>query len=80
MTLATKTGGNLMRKIFSFLAGALCGLLVGAVAALLMAPMSGEELRTTTEERWQLSRSEARQAMEARRRELEAQFLADKRL
>jgi gas vesicle protein len=69
-----------MRKFFSFMAGALCGALVGGVTALLLAPMSGEDLRTTAEERWELTRSEARRAMETRRRELEAQFLADKRL
>jgi gas vesicle protein len=69
-----------MRKIFSFLAGALCGALVGAVTALLMAPMSGNKLRDTAEARWEQTRFEARQAMEERRRELEAQFLADKRL
>jgi gas vesicle protein len=69
-----------MRKFFSFMAGGLCGMLVGGVTALLLAPMSGEDLRTTAEQRWDLTRSEARQAMEMRRRELEAQFLADKRL
>lgn len=69
-----------MRKVFSFMAGALCGLLIGGVTALLLAPMSGEDLRTTAEERWELTRTEARQAMVDRRRELEAQFLADKRL
>jgi gas vesicle protein len=69
-----------MRKVFSFMAGALCGLLVGGVTALLLAPMSGEDLRTTAEDRWELTRMEARQAMVDRRRELEAQFLADKRL
>ena len=30
-------------RITSFLAGALCGGLVGSVAALLLAPMAGEE-------------------------------------
>ncbi len=69
-----------MRKLFSFMAGALCGLLIGGVAALLLAPMSGEDLRTTAENRWELSRSEARRAMIERRRQLEAEFLADKRL
>lgn len=69
-----------MRKLFSFMAGALCGLLIGGVAALLLAPMSGEDLRTTAENRWELSRSEARRAMIERRRQLEAEFLAEKRL
>lgn len=69
-----------MRKFFSFTAGALCGMLIGAVGALLLAPMSGEDLRTTAENRWELSRSEARRAMIERRRQLEAEFLADKRL
>jgi gas vesicle protein len=69
-----------MRKVFSFMAGGLCGMLVGAVTALLFAPMSGDDLRTTAEDRWELTRTEARQAMVDRRRELEAEFLADKRL
>jgi gas vesicle protein len=63
-----------MNKVMGFLAGAVCGALVGAVAALLFTPSSGSELIQTAEERWQLTMSEARQAMEERRRELESQY------
>ncbi|MBI5052046.1 MAG: YtxH domain-containing protein, partial [Chloroflexi bacterium] len=34
-----------MQRTFSFIAGAFCGALVGSVAALLLAPMSGRELQ-----------------------------------
>lgn len=63
-----------MKKVFSFLAGALCGAVVGGVATLLFTPASGEDLRTQAEEKWQTARSEAQSAMEERRRELEQEF------
>jgi len=63
-----------MHKLMSFMAGAVCGALVGAVTALLLTPASGPELIQSVEERWEMTRSEARQAMEERRRELENQY------
>lgn len=63
-----------MNKIFSFLAGALCGALVGAAAALLLTPASGEALRLEVEARWNEAMREANLAMEQRRRELEMEF------
>jgi gas vesicle protein len=63
-----------MNKIFSFLAGALCGALVGATASLLFAPSSGEQLRADAQARWEQALHEAQEAMEETRRELEAQF------
>jgi gas vesicle protein len=63
-----------MKKVFSFMAGALCGVLVGGVTTLLLTPASGEDLRKQAEERWQLAMDEARQARDERQRELEAQF------
>jgi gas vesicle protein len=63
-----------MRKVFSFMAGALCGAVVGGVAALLLTPASGEDLRTQAEAHWQNARNEAQMAMDERRRELENQF------
>jgi gas vesicle protein len=63
-----------MNKAISFLAGVLCGALVGATVALLLAPESGEELRNDVVARWEEALSEARQAMEDTRRELQAQF------
>jgi gas vesicle protein len=63
-----------MSKLFSFLAGMLCGALVGTVLALLLTPASGEKLRADAMARWDTAMTEARQAMEEKRRELEAQF------
>jgi gas vesicle protein len=63
-----------MNKFMGFMAGAVCGALVGAVAALLLTPASGPELVQSAEERWQMTVSEARRAMEERRQELETQY------
>lgn len=63
-----------MNKLFSFLAGSICGALVGAVTALLLTPASGQQLRSDAEARWDLAVQEAQQAMEERRQELNTQF------
>lgn len=63
-----------MNKLFSFLAGAICGALVGAVTALLLTPASGQQLRSDAEARWQLAMTEARKAMEEKQEELDKQF------
>lgn len=63
-----------MNKFMGFMAGAVCGALVGGIAALLFAPMSGTELVQNAEERWEMTMSEARRAMEERRRDLETQY------
>ncbi|MGH2536228.1 MAG: YtxH domain-containing protein [Candidatus Promineifilaceae bacterium] len=63
-----------MNKVMSFLAGSICGAIVGATAALLLAPSSGENLRADVSQRWQDAKVEARLAMEETRRELENQF------
>ena len=63
-----------MGKVMGFLAGAVCGTLVGAVTALLLTPASVTELIQSIEERWQLTLSEARQARDEKRRELETQY------
>lgn len=67
-----------MNKLMGFMAGAICGALVGAVTALLLTPASGPELIESAEERWQLTKSEARQAMEQRKLELEMQYQSAK--
>lgn len=67
-----------MNKAISFMAGAVCGALLGAVTALLLTPASGSELLQSAEERWELTKSEARNAMVERRRELEAQYRSAK--
>ena len=68
-----------MRKLFNFLGGAISGALVGAVAALLMAPASGDELRGTAQSRLDAFLDEIRQTSAERRAELEAQLEALKR-
>ncbi len=59
-----------MRKIFGFLIGVLVGALVGATIALLLAPESGEELRTRIRERGQNFLGEIKHAADSRRIEL----------
>ncbi len=63
-----------MRKIFSFLAGALCGALVGAVLVLLLTPASGEELRADAKLRWEEAMQEAQRARDETKKRLEEQF------
>ncbi|MCP4417382.1 MAG: hypothetical protein GY805_12225 [Chloroflexi bacterium] len=63
-----------MNKLFSFLAGALCGALVGGVTALLLTPASGSDLREGATARWQAAMQEAQQARSQTRTELEAEF------
>ncbi len=63
-----------MKRIFSFMAGTLCGIVVGGVATLLFTPASGEDLRGQAEARWRNAKDEAQLAMDERRRELETQF------
>lgn len=63
-----------MNKLFSFLAGAICGALVGAVLVLLLTPASGEELRSTARSRWDKAMEEAQKAREETQRQLEVQF------
>ncbi len=63
-----------MNKMFSFLAGALCGALMGSVLALLLAPSSGEALRVGAQSRWDEAMNEAKSAREETKKRLEAQF------
>lgn len=63
-----------MNKMFSFMAGAICGALIGSVAALLLTPNSGEQLITDVQDRFNTAMADARQAMEDKQHELEMQF------
>jgi gas vesicle protein len=56
-----------MRNFFSFLAGSIMGAAVGAAAALLLTPYSGEELREMARE----AAYAKREQLEARMRELQ---------
>lgn len=59
-----------MRKIFGFLIGILVGALVGSTLALLLAPESGEELRSQIRARGQNFLGEIKHAADTRRIEL----------
>lgn len=63
-----------MRRVMSFLAGAMTGAMVGAALAVLLAPYSGEDLRTELQERVETLRQEMQTAAAGRRAELEAQL------
>jgi gas vesicle protein len=63
-----------MNKMLSFTAGAICGAIVGAAAALLLTPESGQELRSDVVKRWENALAEAKQAMEDTRQDLQTQF------
>ena len=63
-----------MNKMFSFLAGAMCGALIGAVTAILLAPASGDELRSGAKARWDEAMQEGQKAYEETQKRLESQF------
>lgn len=63
-----------MHKLLGFVAGALCGAVVGAAATLLLTPASGDELRNRAVNHWDNALAEARDAQESKRRELTNQF------
>lgn len=63
-----------MRKFFSFAAGLLSGSVVGATAAILLAPASGDELRADARARWEEALDAAREEMEETRREKTLEF------
>jgi gas vesicle protein len=59
-----------MKKMFGFLIGIVVGGLVGSTIALLLAPDSGEELRTQLRSRGEGFFSDVRQAADDRKIEL----------
>ena len=63
-----------MNKFFNFVAGATLGALVGATVAILMAPVSGEELQAQIKEQVEQIQLEVKTAAADRRNELEAQL------
>jgi gas vesicle protein len=63
-----------MRRFTSFLTGVVFGAVVGALTALLLAPTSGEELRTRARERFDDLTDEVREAYAARVAQLEAEL------
>jgi len=65
-----------MRRMVSFLYGAMLGGLIGATVGLLLAPGSGEEVRNQMKERAQQVQLDVKNAAAARRAELEQQLAA----
>lgn len=63
-----------MGKVMGFMAGAFSGALVGAVVVLLITPASGAEIIRNVQDRWQLTKDEARSAMEEKQQEMERQY------
>lgn len=63
-----------MNKVFSFLAGMMSGALVGAVAALLLTPASGEDLKTDVLTRIEAAKAEFQQAYEESYQDKQAEF------
>ena len=63
-----------MRRLSTFLTGAIFGSLVGAALALVLTPASGQKLRGNIQSRYIELRDEVQQAAETRRAELEEQL------
>ncbi len=63
-----------MQKALNFVLGMVLGGLVGSSLALLLTPMSGNQLRTEVKEYTRQVRSEVEQAANARRVELEREL------
>lgn len=63
-----------MNKLMGFLAGTLCGALVGGVAALLLAPMPGDELKERARHEFDDLVTDARVAAAEKRAQLERQL------
>ncbi len=67
-----------MNKILGFLAGAMGGAIVGAVAVLLSTPRSGNDLRHLAQQRYNEMLEEGHKASAARRAELMTEYEAMK--
>ena len=63
-----------MNRLMGFLAGTLCGALVGGVAALLLAPMSGNDLQERARHEMDDLMTDARVAAAEKRAQLEKQL------
>lgn len=63
-----------MKRIWSFFSGAVMGALVGATLAILLAPASGEDMRSQMRQRIDQLQGELKDAAQTRRIELERQI------
>jgi gas vesicle protein len=65
-----------MRKIFGFILGALTGGVLGAAAAILLTPVSGNQMRGQINSRVRMMQNEILDAKNQKRAELENQLQA----
>jgi gas vesicle protein len=65
-----------MRQVLNFFIGAISGALVGATLAILLTPVSGENLRFQIQERSIQLKDEIKSVAEERRAELERELAA----
>ena len=63
-----------MRKAMAFMFGAIIGGILGAVTALLLAPYSGDELRSAIQKQVDSLQVEIKEAAQQKRTELEDQL------
>lgn len=63
-----------MRKFFAFLTGIFCGALVGSAAALLLAPMSGQDLQDEVASRFDQLKAEVEMAVAEQEKRLRTEF------
>lgn len=63
-----------MNRFLSFFVGIVLGSLVGATIAVLLAPVSGEQMRLQMRDRAMSLQDEVKQAAATRRAELEQQL------
>lgn len=63
-----------MKKAVNFVFGAVIGGIIGAIAALLLAPSSGEDLRLDLQQKAQNIQIEIKEAAQKKRDELEQQL------
>jgi len=69
-----------MGKAIRFLAGLTLGLGAGLVAGILLAPESGDDLRSTVRERFQSVMEAGRQAAASRQVELQQELAAARQI
>jgi len=63
-----------MKKAMAFIFGAVLGGVLGGITALLLAPYSGEELRTVIQKEVDTIQIEIKEAAQKKRAELEEQL------
>lgn len=65
-----------MKRILSFMMGAIIGGFIGATVGIFLAPASGEEMRSSIASRAEKIRTDVSEAAAQRRAELENQLAA----